>query len=146
MADLAPWLAAVPAVGVMIRTLRSALGGDIERRARRHAQLLDAMPESADTAALRETLDAELAEVARRADARLHRKLDGATLAGLLFVAIVAGGGVWLLWSVPVNLGWPAWTLWLSRAGSVFLALFAAGLIAAGAADLFKDSREERPA
>lgn len=101
------------------------------------------MPEDANTSALRVVLDAELAEIARREDARLHRKVDSLSVAAIVAVAVVAGGLVWGLWAVPDVWESPTWVLWLVRGAAVFIAIFAALVMAAGAGTLFKDSREK---
>lgn len=140
MPDFTPLVAAIPTVGAIVKGLHSYFGGDLERRTKKHVELLAVLPEGVEARELRRLIDDELAELARRDEVRLHRKLDGGSVAAIVLVVIVGTAASTALWLFTPDWG----TFWIIaiRALAVMVGLFSALLVLAGFGELWKDKRD----
>lgn len=144
MPDLTPFVAAIPAVGALLRPLVETFGLGLERRARRHAELLSVVPEGVEAARLRTLLVDELDEIGRRGEGRLRRKLDGASVAALIFVLVVSTAAVWALWTFSWAFLPAGAAVVVPRVLAVVVAVFSALLMMAGLGSLWKEPDDER--
>lgn len=140
MPDLTPLVAAIPALGALVRVLSTFFGGDLDRRLHRHARLLADLPEGVETADLRVLIDKELKELTRREDARLHRKVSWSMVSAMGFVLVVGTVVSAGLWQWDPGLG--DWLVIALRVVAVLFALFAALVAFAGLSNLWDDTRD----
>jgi len=135
--------AALPAIGAVIKTMTASGGRGLEARAKRHAELISQLPDSADKAALMRTLNAETAEIANIGDQRLHRRIDWGTVATMGVIAAVSAAAVLLLFAWSSGSGTYPWAATLMRFVAVGLALLAFLLIVVGGLpQVWRDARE----
>ena len=140
--DLTPFVSAIPAVGALLRPVAETFGLGLERRARRHAELLAVIPDGVDAASLRALLADELTEIGRRDEGRLRRKLDGANLAALIFVLVLSTAVVWALWTFRWAFLPGGSAVTIPRVLAVVVAVFAALLMMAGLGSLWQEADE----
>ena len=100
------------------------------RRIKRHAELWQILPEEAGADFAR-LLNSETSQYVDRRLRKAERKLNGSTLAALIFVGLLTAGLTWPLVSLALVF-WPAWIL----AGAV--ALFGALLMIVGLGQLYR--------
>lgn len=142
MPDVSPtWIAVLPLLGGLWNGLKGFFASDVERNVARHSRLIAEIPPGTDDQPLRKLLAAEIAEVARRGDARLHRQVSGAGAAAFVFVLVMASLLTWVLWRLPDQFGWETWAEVIVRAIALAIALFGFLLLAAGWGSLFEDRR-----
>lgn len=124
-------VSALPAASGTVALLRELLEPSVLRSAKKHAQLLQAMPKDVDASHLQSVLEAELSAIAERAHARLHRRVDKNTVAAIAVVTLLVSFLSWGLWSwnaaVLPLIGWS-----LTRVLAVLLAWCGAVLVLVG--------------
>lgn len=86
--DIGPYVALLPVLGGLLRTITTLFGHGLETRARRHAELIAALPEHPDDRPLRELLAAESQRIAEQGHARLNRRVSWSTVAALVMVLV----------------------------------------------------------
>ena len=105
MDDLFAWVLtaapSVPVLGAALKAILDLMPGRRNPRLKRAlhlSELLKALPsdlEGSGKEELREVLDAELSALAQRHSHLARRKINGATVAAMIFVVTVGTGGTW---------------------------------------------------
>lgn len=142
MPDLTAYVSAIPALGATLKLLTSTFGLGLERRARKHAELLAVIPDGVETGRLRTLLADELDAIGKKGEGRLRRKVDGATVAALIFVALVTTPIVWFLWTYPWHF-LPSGEVGLPRTLALLVGVFSALLMMAGLGSLWTEPDDE---
>ncbi|MDQ1206602.1 hypothetical protein [Microbacterium sp. SORGH_AS_0862] len=138
------------AIGVALLTvvigplLRGEVSGRLLKRISEHANLREKLAEN--SAALKDLdalLDLEVRRLRERERHRLTRKLNGANVAALIFVALAGGGIVYGLLSLGISLGPTGWAI-AAYVGAALVAVFAVGLAAVGVGTLYEPPKEKK--
>jgi hypothetical protein len=123
--------AAAPTLALVGKFLFSDRESSSLRQMKKHAQLLESLPGDA-SAHIESMLSVEAQSYASARMRRVRRKLEGGTLAALIFVGIITASLTWLLVWAATNF-WFGW--WFIAVGA---ALFGALLMAVGTGQLWK--------
>ncbi len=126
-----------------MRTIYAVFGHGLETRARRHAELIAALPEGTDDRQLKELLAAENQRIAEQGHARLNRRVDWSAVAAFVVVLAVTTGVSLGLWQLPQADVIPGWAAWISRPAAVAVALFGGLLMLAGSLSMFTQTDQK---
>lgn len=137
---------AIAAAGAAARVGASFLGpgNRLERRIRRHIDLLEHLPAGSDKAQLAELIDQEVAKVVDRDRRWISRKLDGGNLAAMIVVSVLGAALATGAWVLGVHLGgWLKIALGILSALILLATLLFAGI--GGGTQLWKSDDAEEP-
>lgn len=131
MPNLAPYLAALPAVVASLQVLFTLFGNGLERRLTKHLDMLKKTPTGSEAhQSLSALIDMEAKELHSKLENRLRRKINWATVGTMAVVLMVATPLAWFLWTSGG--GWPSpWSV-IAQTISVAVALFATLLVTVG--------------
>jgi hypothetical protein len=131
------WLALVasaipPLLAASAKFISDGHDGARVRRIKRYVELLQSLPESADAAPIVGQLNAEVTAFADGQARLSSRKLDGSTVAALVFVGIMTAGLTWAGVYGSLNFHW---LIWLPTG---LVAACGVALMAVGVGQLYK--------
>lgn len=125
--------------------LRGELSGRLVKRVAAHAELREKIADvPAALADLDHLLTSEVAVLREREEYRLTRKVNGANVAALIFVAVTGGGGVYGLVTAGLAAG-GAWGIVLFVIAGVY-GLFFVALAAVGTRTVFSPPKNKAKA
>ncbi|MBW8763331.1 MAG: hypothetical protein JF592_12205 [Microbacterium sp.] len=121
--------------------LRGELSGKLIKRVAAHVELREKITDVPDALAdLDHLLSTEIAVLREREEYRLTRKVNGANVAALIFVALLGGGGVYGLITAGIAVG-GGWGITLYVLAVIY-GLFFVALAAVGTRTVFSPPKE----